>query len=643
VYIGEWWIDFHSCELFRGSPMFRMFNAVWPGRGVCWTLRLLPAAVVALAAVSWAPAFGQTDYYANTVVGQSPVAYWRLNETSGTTAATVVGGSGLNGNYVNITGTNLTPSGPAPAAFPGFESGNVSKRFLGLSSNMRVVVDDQAALDITGELTLSTWVNLDMLEYEGAPRGLVSKWLGGGFRSYSLNVLPRGSGFNFNVSSDGNYSDANDLSSSSPLSANTWYHVAAVYVPGSSLRIYQNGVQVAAKTTGVAASLYNSSQPLWVGATFDTGAVPPGLIDEPVVFNAALSAQAVRTQYTAGVFSGTSAWKTAGSGSWGSGYAAAWTSGTFNGAEVNAAPGTFAGVTNADTAIFGTAVASGTATVSLDGVAASLRTLAFSNTSARYVIATGTGAGSLTLASPSGSPVVDVNGLHEISAPIFGSSGLQKVGAGTLILSGSSTFTGETSISGGSLLVNGALGNTAVTVASGAILGGSGVINGPVNVLSGGIVAPGNSFGTLTVIGGYSLANDSILNFEFDPTNTTPGGGFNDLITGVTDLTLDGILNISGSGDWTAATTNSSWRLFDYSGTLTNNTLSLGSTPSLGGGRSFEIDTSTANQVNLVIVPEPKAILLAGIGIVAAGYALRRREEVQPGSLHAAIRGPTSR
>jgi hypothetical protein len=234
VNMAEGWIDFHFCELSRGAPMFRMFNAVWPGRGVCWTLRLLPAAVVALAAVGWAPAFGQTDYYANTVVGQSPVAYWRLNETSGTTAATVVGGSGLNGSYVNITGTNLTPSGPAPAAFPGFESGNVSKRFLGINSNTRVVVDDQAALDITGELTLSTWVNLDSLDYVGS-RGLVSKWLAGGFRSYSLSVLGGGSGFNFAVSSDGNYSAANDLSSSSPLSANTWYHVAAVYVPGTSL------------------------------------------------------------------------------------------------------------------------------------------------------------------------------------------------------------------------------------------------------------------------------------------------------------------------------------------------------------------------------------------------------------------------
>lgn len=213
------------------------------------------------------------------------------------------------------------------------------------------------------------------------------------------------------------------------------------------------------------------------------------------------------------------------------------------------------------------------------------------------------------------------------SGGLSGPGSLAKIGSGGLTLSGSSSYAGSTAVNAGQLTVNGVLGTSGVTVGSGAILGGSGVINAPVTVLSGGIVAPGNSFGTLTVNGVYSLANDSILNFEFNPTNTTPGGGFNDLITGVTDLTLDGILNISGAGDWTAAASNSSWRLFDYSGTLTNNVLTLGTTPSLGGGRSFEIDTSTANQVNLVIVvPEPAAIALAGIGIVAAGYALRRRK-----------------
>jgi len=256
------------------------------------------------------------------------------------------------------------------------------------------------------------------------------------------------------------------------------------------------------------------------------------------------------------------------------------------------------------------------------------------------------GSSSLLLSNSSAAAVALSVGANNqsstFSGGLSGPGSLAKIGSGTLALSGSSSYAGSTAVNAGQLTVNGVLDTSGVEIASGAILGGSGVINGPVTVLAGGIVAPGNSPGTLTVNGAYSLADTSILNFELNPINTTVGGGINDLITGVTDLTLDGILNL-GTGDWTAAATNSSWRLFDYSGTLTNNTLSLGTTPSLGGGRSFEIDTSTENQVNLVIVPEPAAIALAGIGIAAAGYALRRRKEVQPGSLHAAIRGPTPR
>lgn len=49
-----------------------------------------------------------------------------------------------------------------------------------------------------------------------------------------------------------------------------------------------------------------------------------------------------------------------------------------------------------------------------------------------------------------------------------------KQGSGTLTLKGDSTYTGATTVSAGTLIVNGSLGNTPVTVSGGATLGGQG-------------------------------------------------------------------------------------------------------------------------------------------------------------------------
>jgi outer membrane autotransporter protein len=95
-----------------------------------------------------------------------------------------------------------------------------------------------------------------------------------------------------------------------------------------------------------------------------------------------------------------------------------------------------------------------------------------------------------------------------LSGPISGTGGLDKIGSGTLMLTGASTYTGTTTVSEGVLNVNGSLVST-VCVCSGATLTGTGSIGG-LSVSGGGIVAPGNSIGTLTVRGNVSFDVDGI-------------------------------------------------------------------------------------------------------------------------------------
>jgi autotransporter-associated beta strand protein len=93
---------------------------------------------------------------------------------------------------------------------------------------------------------------------------------------------------------------------------------------------------------------------------------------------------------------------------------------------------------------------------------------------------------------------------------ISGSGSLAQNGTGILTLTGDNDYHGSTSVGVGTLLVNGAhTGGGLYTVAGNPIihgtLGGVGTINAMINVTSWGMVAPGQSIGTLTVQGNVMM------------------------------------------------------------------------------------------------------------------------------------------
>jgi fibronectin-binding autotransporter adhesin len=214
---------------------------------------------------------------------------------------------------------------------------------------------------------------------------------------------------------------------------------------------------------------------------------------------------------------------------------------------------------------------------------------------------------------------------------------LMKTGAGKLELTNANTFGGNTFVQQGTLLANNSSGSatgTGTVIVSGGVLGGTGTILGPVTLLSGSI-APGASAGTLTISNNLVLNPASTLAFELTGSDhgSTVGGGVNDLIDGITNLTLDGTLNVSALDSFASAIAGNKWRLLNYSGTLTNNSLDLGSMPTLGANFAFALDTSTPGQVNLNIVsavPEAPALLFGTlicgvVGLVRFGRRLRSK------------------
>jgi autotransporter-associated beta strand protein len=121
---------------------------------------------------------------------------------------------------------------------------------------------------------------------------------------------------------------------------------------------------------------------------------------------------------------------------------------------------------------------------------------------------------------------------------------LVKTGSAALTLSGTSTYTGGTTVRAGTLIVSGSImGST--TVASGATLAGTGTA-GTVTVSSGGAItvdANHASTGTLTVQGALNIAVNGNYNLDLNSTLQT-ADLLNATGTGGT-LTLSGQLNVN--------------------------------------------------------------------------------------------------
>ena len=213
----------------------------------------------------------QEEAFAAKVLASGPVAYWRLNETNGTTAANAgSGGVSDEGGYLgNLV---LGRAGPRPPSYPTFESTNYAPMFNGTNAYVGgpyELVNDLPAFTIGGWICPAAsqgsrtglFGQNDTLEFGFSSSGTIQLW------------TPVGS-----------------VSATYPYANNTWHYLTAVGGNGQ-MALYFDGSLAA--STNITATNFGESEydfNIGGGGVFDSsGNYFAGQIDEVAVWFRALA------------------------------------------------------------------------------------------------------------------------------------------------------------------------------------------------------------------------------------------------------------------------------------------------------------------------------------------------------------------
>jgi autotransporter-associated beta strand protein len=132
--------------------------------------------------------------------------------------------------------------------------------------------------------------------------------------------------------------------------------------------------------------------------------------------------------------------------------------------------------------------------------------------------------GSNNLSTEVSGVIADFNPSPPCGCPAFpGPGSLEKVGAGTFVLSGTNSYTGTTTVNGGILEINGSIATSSLTtVNANAALIGTGTV-GNTAIAGGGVFMPGNgtpgSF--MTVAGNLAFQSGALYLVQLDPSTSS--------------------------------------------------------------------------------------------------------------------------
>jgi len=249
----------------------------WTNAGSCTTSLSCTFTLSANTTVTATFGVAPVSTYAQTVTADAPAGYWRLDETSGTTAANAAGAAG-SGTYTGVT-----------LGAPGLIGSASDKAVTFPGTNSRVAIASSAAVSPTARVSVEAWIKPSALPAAGAFASVTSK-----AESYSLQF--NGPRLEFTIIQSGTRKRL-QAPAGAIVVGNT-YHVVGTY-DGTTQRLYINGAQsVSAALTGAITANTNA---LYIGSWNGSSEFYRGTADEVAVYSTALSASQVLNHYNAGI------------------------------------------------------------------------------------------------------------------------------------------------------------------------------------------------------------------------------------------------------------------------------------------------------------------------------------------------------
>lgn len=216
--------------------------------------------------------------YADEVAADSPLAYWKLDEPSGTSAADS-SGNGRNGTYAGgsyLNEPSLVTGSTSSVAFDGADG--------------RMTLAHASWMDLASAITVECWVN-----YHSTPDNLDALIS----RDYTSDQIS----FLLDIDSGkfrwGHYNMGGGpaLSGTTTVAALTTYHVVGVK-DATHYRLYVNGVEEASVADATAMPV--NSGGLALAYLPGIGRYTLAKVDEVAIYGTALSAARIAAHYDAG-------------------------------------------------------------------------------------------------------------------------------------------------------------------------------------------------------------------------------------------------------------------------------------------------------------------------------------------------------